>query len=386
MTLRRLLSGDTPTLLALFVGGWLISAFYRIEWWRGVLGAGEGSPAPVVVFVGVTAVAVWSSLMRRRFLWAEPAALTWRDFIRAHDRVHAISGRVWFGWLARLAGLAYLGAFVGAVWRVPEWSWAVMACVVAVGGLVALPLAAGVGVPWRLPVAARATRERLVDGWRERVVRTVGVTFLDPGMVMPPGRAVRMRVRSARSFVVAGVLARARYLPAAAILAVVAAAMRPVLPAVPDAALVGVCAYAALVPFGGGAGWLWRSPGLRRWLHERDVVLRAWNLAAVAMLAAVWGAMLAVAGLVVGGVVPMTVWPVLAVVVASVVRTATRPPVDYSTPAATDTPFGQAPVHLVGQLLRGPDLVLIGVLAALALPTAATACVAVALAAWSVLR
>jgi len=78
--------------------------------------------------------------------------------------------------------------------------------------------------------------------------------------------------------------------------------------------------------------------------------------------------MLAVAGLVVGGVVPMTVWPVLAVVAASVVRTATRPPVDYSTPAATDTPFGQAPVHLVGQLLRGPDLVLIGVLAALALP------------------
>lgn len=305
MTLRRLLSGGTPTLLALFVGGWLISAFYRIEWWREVLGAGEGSPAPVVVFVGVTAVAVWSSLMRRRFLWAEPAALTWRDFTRAHDRVHAI---------------------------------------------------------------------------------TVGVTFLDPGMVMPPGRAVRMRVRSARSFVVAGVLARARYLPAAAILAVVAAAMRPVLPAVPDAALVGVCAYAALVPFGGGAGWLWRSPGLRRWLHERDVVLRAWNLAAVAVLAAVWGGMLAVAGLVVGGVVPMTVWPVLAVVAASVVRTATRPPVDYSTPAATDTPFGQAPVHLVGQLLRGPDLVLIGVLAALALPAAATACVAVALAAWSVLR
>ncbi|GAA1196346.1 hypothetical protein [Prauserella alba] len=271
MTLRKLLSGDTTALLAVFAAGWLFSAFYRIEWWRELVEVDVGThAAAVVTFCCVVAVAVWSSLLRRRFLWADPAELTWRGFVGRHDRALAISGRVWLGWLARLAGLAYAGTFLGMVWQVPSWAWQAMAAVVVLGGLSSLPMAAGVGTPWRLPVAARTGRERLVEGWHERVVRAVGVTFMDPGMLFPPANPVRMRMRSVWSFVAAGVVGRARFVPAAAGLAVVAALARPVLPAAPEVVLAGGCAFVALVPFGAvprgsgvhrgcGGGWTNRT-------------------------------------------------------------------------------------------------------------------------------
>ncbi|GAA1250072.1 hypothetical protein GCM10009676_40850 [Prauserella halophila] len=388
MTLRRLFSGDTSSLLALFAGAWLVSAFYRIEWWREVLEVDTGTRAvAVVAFFCVSAVAVWSSLLRRRFLWADPAALTWRDFGGGQDRVLVISGRVWFGWLARIAGLAYVGAFLGTVWWIPPWAWQVMVGAVGVCGLLVLPAAAGVGVPWRLPAAAKAGRERLVAGWRERVVRAVGVTFLDPGMLFPPASPVSTRLRSVWSFVAAGMVGRARFVPVAAGLAVLAALARPVLPAVPDVVLAGGCAFAALVPFGGGAASLWRSPGLRRWLDESDVGLRACTLVALLAVAAVWaGALLLVVTLAGGDSVPAGTWALLPVVAAAVVRTATRPPVDYATPAATDTPFGQAPVHLIAQLVRGPDLLVMGVALLAALPMPAALIVPAAGIGWALLR
>lgn len=374
-------------MLALLLVGWLVSAFYRIEWWRDVLGVPvDGGHALVVGFVGLLAMGGWASLLRRRFLWADPAALTWRDFGRTGDRAVTISARVWLHWLLRLAGLAYVGAFLGTVWASPAWAWQVMAVLVGAGGAVALPVAAGIGRPWRLPVADSARRERLVDGWRERIVRAVAVTFIDPGMLFPVAGPVRMRVRSARASVVAGVVGRARFMPTAILLAVAAALAATALPAVPDLVIAAAFAYAALVPFGGGAAWLWRSPGLRRWLDERDRTLRAGNLAALTVLAACWGGLLTGASALAGRAMPVSVWPVLLVVAAAVVRTATRPPVDYATPGITDTPFGQAPVHLIGQVLRGVDLAVLGVLAAAALPIPALIPVVAALAWWAVLR
>lgn len=387
MTLRKLVSGDTTTLLALFVLGWLVSAFYRIEWWRDALGVTAGGKHAVVVgLVGPLAVGVWASLLRRRFLWADPAVLTWQDFSRARDRAVVISARVWLHWLLRFAGLGYVAAFLGVVWSSPTWAWQVMAVLVGAGGAVTLPVAAGIGRPWRLPVVDRARRDRLVAGWRERIVRGVAVTFLDPGMLFPAAAAVGIRVRSVRSLIVAGVLGRARFVPVAVLLAVVAASAVPALPAVPDIVIVAVCAYVALVPFGGGAAWLWRSPGLRRWLDERDRTLRAGNIAALTVLAACWGGLLTGASALVGAAAPVDVWPVLVVVAAAVVRTATRPPVDYATPGTTDTPFGQAPVHLIGQLLRGPDLAALGVLATASLPLPVLVTVVAAMVWWAVLR
>ncbi|MCP2255101.1 hypothetical protein LY13_003875 [Prauserella aidingensis] len=389
MTLRKLVSGDTSTLLALFLCAWLVSAFYRIDWWREALDVDVGTrTAGVVAFVCVAAIAVWASMLRRRFLWADPAELTWRDFAPRHDRARAVSDRVWFGWLARLAGLSYVGAFLGVVWQVPSWAWQVMASVVGAGGLLAWAIAAGVGVPWRLPAAARAGRARLVEGWREHVVRAVGVTFLDPGLLFPPASPVRLRLRSVRSFVVASVVGRARFAPAAVAGAVIAALVRPVIPAVPDAVVVGVCAFVALVPFGGGAAWLWRSPGLRRWLDESDVVLRAWTLAALLVVAAGWAVVLLLVVTATGGGHSSVtdVLPLLPVVAAGVVRTATRPPVEYATPGATDTPFGQAPVHLVAQLVRGPDLVVLGGVLIAVLPAPAAVIVAAASTGWALLR
>lgn len=389
MTLRKLVSGDTSTLLALFLCAWLVSAFYRIDWWREALDVDVGTrTAGVVAFVCVAAIAVWASMLRRRFLWADPAELTWRDFAPRHDRARAVSDRVWFGWLARLAGLSYVGAFLGVVWQVPSWAWQVMASVVGAGGLLAWAIAAGVGVPWRLPAAARAGRERLVEGWREHVVRAVGVTFLDPGLLFPPASPVRLRLHSVRSFVVASVVGRARFAPAAVAGAVIAALVRPVIPAVPDAVVVGVCAFVALVPFGGGAAWLWRSPGLRRWLDESDVVLRAWTLVALLVVAAGWAVVLLLVVTATGGGHSSVtdVLPLLPVVAAGVVRTATRPPADYTTPAATDTPFGQAPVHLIAQLVRGPDLVVIGVVLIAVLPMPMAWVVPAAGVGWALLR
>ncbi|WP_253859433.1 hypothetical protein [Prauserella alba] len=73
-------------------------------------------------------------------------------------------------------------------------------------------------------------------------------------------------------------------------------------------------------------------------------------------------------------------------IAAGVLRTATRLPVDYATPAATDTPFGRVPVHLITQLVRGPDLVVVGVVLTAVLPMPAALIVAAAGIGWALLR
>ncbi|RBM23742.1 hypothetical protein DI005_02015 [Prauserella sp. PE36] len=381
-------SGDTPTFVALFALGWLVTTFFQLDWWRAVLFAGSAVPAPALLGLFAALVALGlGSLLGRSFLWAEPAVLTWLDFT-GHDRVRLVSGRVWTVWSARLLVLGYVGALLAAAAGVPSWTWWTGIGLLGVGSLVVLPLAAGVGPPLRLPVAVSAGRQRLVDGWAARVVRLVSVTFLDPTMMLPsagpvPGRPVRSLVALA----LVGVLGRLRFAVPALLLGVVVALAHVALPGLPDAVLVGIGAFAALLPFGGGIGQLWRSPGLRRWLDASDVALRAWHAVVFAVLALAWGLVVLAGTLLLGSPLAGAAWLAIPLAAAAVLRTATRPPVDYDAPGITDTPFGQAPVRLVAQVVRGPDLGAVGVWVLAAAPLGlVTVLVTGALIAWCVLR
>ncbi|MFF5985764.1 DUF6297 family protein [Prauserella flavalba] len=386
--LGGVLSGDTPTFVALFALSWLVTAFFQLDQWRAVLFAGSAVPASALLGLFAALVALGlGSLLDRSFLWAEPAVLTWLDFT-GHDRVRHVSGRVWTVWGRRLLALGYVGALLAAAATAPLWAWWAGIALLGVGGLVVLPLAAGVGPPLRLPVAVSAGRQRLVDGWAARVLRQVSVTFLDPTMMLPSARPVPgTPVRSLGALALAGVLGRLRYAVPALLLGVVVALAHVALPGVPDAVLVGLGAFAALLPFGGGIGQLWRSPGLRRWLDASDVALRVWHAVVFALLALVWGLVVLAGTLLLGSPLASVAWLALPLAAAAVLRTATRPPVDYGAPGLTDTPFGQAPVRLVAQAVRGPDLGAVGVWLLAAAPFGlVTVLVAAALIAWCVLR
>ncbi|MDI5982228.1 DUF6297 family protein, partial [Amycolatopsis magusensis] len=152
-------------------------------------------------------------------------------------------------------------------------------------------------------------------------------------------------------------------------------------------AVVAVAAYAALMPFGGGLGELWRGLGLRRWLDERDLRLRAAYALVFAGLALAWALVLVLVVALLGVSFGPAAWLVLPLAAASVLRTASRPPMTYDNLVVTDTPLGQAPVRLITQAIRGPDL---GVVGALTLTVSSfgpgPVVVIMALTTWSCLR
>ncbi|MEU6644979.1 DUF6297 family protein [Saccharomonospora sp. NPDC046836] len=383
-----LFTGETTSFLAWFGAAWLGSAFYQLDGWRSVLlGAGGTTPRLLLALLTVLALLTWAPLLRRSFLWAEPAALTWLDFT-GRDRARSISVRVWTVWLLRLLALTYTGALLAAVARAPMWTVLVGAAVLGTTAVVVLALAAGVGHALRLPVALAAGRPRLVAGWHERIVRVVAVTFLDPLLMLPAARPVPgHRLGSLPRFVLAGMVGRSRYAVPALLLAVLVAFAHAALPGLPDVVLVALGAYAAVMPFAGGLGWLWRSPGLRRWLDGPDVALRGWHAAGLAAVATGWALVVLVVTVLLGAPLSAAAWLSLPVMVGAVVRTATRPPISYEAPGQTDTPFGPAPVRLVAQLVRGPDLGVVGVWLLAAVPLGlVTVLVTAVLVVWCVLR
>ncbi|PRX47632.1 hypothetical protein B0I33_105212 [Prauserella shujinwangii] len=360
------LSGDTATFVALFAIGLLSGLFRELAWLREVLLAGGPAPdAVVLALFAVCCVAAWHSLARGRFLWAEPATLTWLDYGTA-DRVRTVSARLWAAWAWRVLLLGYVGAVLGSLHTVPGWVWVSGGLLLAAGAVAALMYVGGVRrwSPLRLPVAARAGRRRLVDGWSERVVRAMSLTFLDALLLVPGGRALpgfSLRGRTLLRLAVLGVAARGRYATAAVLLCLAVTGSHAALPGIPDAALVGAGAYVALLPFGGGLGLVWRSPGLRRWLDAPDWLVRLCHGIVLVGLALLWGLFVLASTLLLGLPLAGAAWPALVLSAAAVVRTMTRPPVDYGATGAADTPFGRAPVGLLVQALRGPDLLVAGV-------------------------
>jgi hypothetical protein len=406
------LSGDERTLAAFLGLGLLTMAFFRLDTVRDHLGV--GSPLPFLLVM--TAVAWWSFLPRS-FVWLDPADLTWRDFGGA-DRATRIARRMTGGWLARVLALGYLLALLAAIVAAPvPWvlaGVALLAGAAVLAGAVArrprtphaetavpLALAAAAVVtspgPAVLYVLAAAmavagllqhrpgpppTRQALVDGWRDRVLRVSGVHFLDLALMLPAARPVRPRpVTSGLRLAWLGVLGRARHAPTAVLLALAAVAARRAFPALPDVIVFTVLCYLAVVPLTAGLGELWRSPGRRRWVGWSDTALRTQHLVVACLLAAAWGVPVWLLGGWHAGVLVT-----LPVVAACAVRTMTRKPPTYDNLVPVDTPYGALPLRLVLQTTRGPDAGLLALPLVHALPLWGAAVVAAAAVALAVFR
>jgi hypothetical protein len=376
---KRWFSGDERTLGLYLAGGVLIMAFFRLDLLRRYLGVGV---APQAFLLVVTAIAWWS-LMARSFVWFSPAELTWRDF-GALDRVAVVARRLTYGWLARQLALGYLLALLAALLgmpvlasvavlvgagvlafgvarRPPTRPEAAVVLAVAAGAVVVSPgpvglfalagVLGGVGLLLGWPAQPDATRQALVDGWRERVLRVSGVQFLDLALLLPAARPVRPRpLTNGLRLAWHGVRGRARHVPTAVLLGLAAVAAHRTFPTVPAIVLLAVLGYLALVPLTAGLGELWRSPGRRRWVGLTDTALRWHHFLVATALAAVW----ALPVCLLGGWNP-NVLVAVPVVAACVVRTMTRKAPSYDNPVPVDTPMGSVPVRLIMQTLRGPD-------------------------------
>jgi uncharacterized protein DUF6297 len=427
-------TGDTPTLLALFAIAILVNAFNRLEWWRSFLIGQSTIDANAALGLLVIGCALaWRAMLRRGFVWAEPAALTWLDFTGV-DRTRVLGRRLLTGWLIGVAAVAYIGSLVAAATELatPVWISAAallvgsaalslatvrrapggagieavapvgLAClgvVIAVAGLAPIWLDVLGGalfvtgcVLWlsSSSIATRAGRKDLVDGWNERLVRTVSFTFLDPMLLLPSANPVRghsLRRLTTLRLAYVGILGRARYLGTAALLAIAVGVAHAALPGLPPVVLIALGGYAALMPFGGGIGELWRNTGLRRWLDTGDYELRLVNTVVLACLVAAWGLVVELVDFVLGIDVPGAAWLALPLVVGAVLRTATRPPMTYDNLGSTDTPMGAMPTRLLTQLFRGPDVGFIGVVVLAAVPLGPVPlAVLLVLLGWSLLR
>ncbi|MDQ7809950.1 hypothetical protein Q5425_40025 [Amycolatopsis sp. A133] len=398
-------SGDTATFVFLFGFGFLFTAFFHVDGWRPALYGSSTVDFPAVLGLLTLCCAVgWRGLLRRGFAWVEPAELTWLDFAPV-DRGRVVTLRLLGAWTGVVAVTGYLAALLLAVGGAGLEQWrAAVAIVVATGvaafasarrtslrfdalgplvlavlglGIAALGLgpatvqfvAAGV-LAAALPLAfggapvSRAGRATLLAGWDGRVLRSVAVTFLDPMMLLPPSApagGLSLRRPTPLRLAWAGTLGRSRYAGAALLIGLAVVVAHIAVPTVPGAVLIGIGAYVALTPFGGGLGELWRNPGRRRWLGSADrelVLAHGLVLTGVGLL---WAAVLFVVTLAGGTSFAATAWLAVPLSVLSILRTVTRTAVDYGNPAFVDTPMGPMPANLVRQLFRGLDLQVVGI-------------------------
>lgn len=141
-------------------------------------------------------------------------------------------------------------------------------------------------------------------------------------------------------------------------LALVQYAVAVALPSLAGPAQV-IGAYLATGRFTGGLRTLNGAPGLRRTLGGDDTWLRLVHIVAPTIAAALWWLVTTP----VGGAQPGWVEALLVLaVVAAAYRNATRPPMTYGG-AVADTPLGMIPVDLLRQVIRGPDLLAVAVVA-----------------------
>jgi hypothetical protein len=397
-------SGETASFVFLFGFGFLFTAFFHVDAWRQAVYGSSPVDFPAVLGLLTLCCAVaWRGLLRRGFVWVEPAELTWLDFAPV-DRGRVVTLRLLGAWTGVVAVTGYLAALMLAVGGAGLDQWRAGIAVVAATAVVAFvsarrtsvrfdafgPLvlavlglaitafgvgpvavqfgAAGVLVA-ALPLAfggepvPRAGRSTLLAGWGGRVLRSVAVTFLDPMMLLPPSAPIGFSLRrpTAVRLAVAGTLGRSRYAGAAVLVGFAVVVAHIALPTLPGAVLAGLGAYVALTPFGAGLGELWRNPGRRRWVgsSNRELVLAHGVVLAVA--GAAWAGVLAVVTLAGGTSFALSAWLAVPLAVLSILRTVTRTAVDYANPGFIDTPVGPVPANLTRQLFRGPDLLVVGI-------------------------
>ncbi|MGH8921480.1 MAG: hypothetical protein ACRD0H_24600, partial [Actinomycetes bacterium] len=230
--------------------------------------------------------------------------------------------------------------------------------------------AAALLLGWSTPLARTAGRRELVHHFTERMVRRTSANFLDVWALLPAGRPVRWRSALDGRFVVTrylvtGVLARRHSLGLPLFLALGVAAAHVTFPAVTSVWLVGMGGYLALLPFAAPVAQVYRVPGLRRWFAASNLRLKATTVVVLAVLAAFWTAVVALL------TVPMTVGAAVAALLAAVavVRTVTRGALDFGSLGLVLYEGVLVPMGLARQLGRGPDLLLIGLIAASFLPS-----------------
>jgi hypothetical protein len=124
---------------------------------------------------------------------------------------------------------------------------------------------------------------------------------------------------------------------------------RPVLPGPALAAVAVIVGYCLVLPVAGTLRQLAANPGLRTQFALRDRWLSLASLAACLLASATWAVIVA-PGL--GGGIALAAL-IAAGLTAAAYRTATRPPLDYNVPLVP-TPFGDYPLALWLQVLRGP--------------------------------
>jgi hypothetical protein len=388
------------------------SPFYHLPEVRAQLIGSTVAPpfaAPAVLCLGLGLAL--RSLLRRDFVWQDPAKLTWSDGTDA--RIGAIGRRVWGGWALRFVLVAYatvggaalfagspnwvsagIAGFVAvaalavvaarrtasvrtrwveqilslilplfgsllAVRVIPSsWLWGIA----LVAALAAIGLLIGSGPPTRPAVASLALRGELVEQYKDRLVRRMSVAFLDLLALLPGPRTLTWPRLFAGPgvvlrFVLGGVLARRAALLLSLLLVWAVAVVHLVFPLLSTPWLVGVAGYFAALPFAAVLAKLHQQPGLRRWIGCADLDLRLTTAGLVVVVVAVWLALVLAFG------VPATPQVLIAALLAAaaVIRTATRPALDYSNVGATVTPDGNlVPFGLVVQLARGPEVLIIG--------------------------
>ncbi len=141
-----------------------------------------------------------------------------------------------------------------------------------------------------------------------------------------------------------------------AVAAVVWWGCRPVLPGPALSVLALITGFCLVLPMSGTLKQLASSPGLRAQFAPMDTWLSRASAGTCLVAAVAWAAIvvpgLGTAGGLLAGVL------IAAGTTAAVWRTVTRPPLDYSKPPVP-TPFGDIPIDLFRQLLRGFLLLLV---------------------------
>ncbi|HEX3779557.1 MAG TPA: hypothetical protein VHX38_07795 [Pseudonocardiaceae bacterium] len=392
------------------------SPFYHVAEVRSeLIGASVAPPFAAFAVLCLGLGIAGRSLLRRDFVWQDPAKLTWSDGSDA--RIGAIGRRLWSGWAIRFALVAYATAggavlfggsldwvrvgvalFAGvailalvtarrrattrvrwieqaaslllpllggllAVWSVaPLWLWTA----VGLAGAAALALLYGSGPPRRPAAAREARRSELVARFNDRLVRRMSVAFLDLLALLPAPRPMPWSRLFAGPaivvrFVIAGVLARRASLLLGVLLVWAVAVVHLVFPLLSPVWLVGVAAYFAALPFAALLAKLHQQPGLRRWLGCTDLDLRLATTGLVVAVVVVWLALVVVFG------IPLTPPIMLAALLAcgAVIRTASRPALDYGNVGVAVSPDGNlVPFGLIVQLIRGPEVLIVGLLIA----------------------
>ncbi|WP_033289939.1 hypothetical protein [Amycolatopsis jejuensis] len=375
--------------------GILGSPFYNTALVREqLIGSAPVSALGSVVVLCTGLALAWRSTLRRGYLWAQPATLTWGDFDGRRPVV--LTRRLLLDWAARFGVAAYFFAVSGMLIGFPASLLGPIALYLTVAALalvmgrrppfpgeslLPLTLAFALVVPlwtyalaaglaaaalaWSPPRPHTACRRTLVRQFTERMVRRTSAAFLDVWALLPAGRPVPWRIGLAGRFVVTryvvmGTLARRHALGLPVFLALAVLAAHVTFPAVSAVWLLGLGGYLALLPFTAPVAQLHRVPALRRWLDVPNLRLHAVTCGFLSLLALAWAGVVLLLG------VPVPAGALVAVLVAalSAVRSVTRGPLDFSSMGMVLYEGVLIPAGLVRQLVRGPDLLVIGLVVA----------------------